>query len=67
MTAKEHSEDLEKRRKEAKALHIGSVSTQSEPFISLIKWLKNHKKSDELYRETPECIVKYYFKEINGY
>ena len=43
------------------------VSMQSEPFISLIKWLKNHKKSEKLYRETPECIVKYYFKEINGY
>jgi hypothetical protein len=26
MKAKEHSEDLEKRRKEAKALHIGGVS-----------------------------------------
>jgi len=31
MTAKEHSEDLEKRRKEAKALHIGGVSTSVLP------------------------------------
>ena len=66
MNAKEHSIDLAKRQEEAKALFLSSVSTQSEPFISLIKWLKNHKKSDELYRETPGCIVKYYFKEING-
>lgn len=29
MTAKEHSEDLAKRREEAKALHIGSVSESS--------------------------------------
>jgi len=47
------------------SIHV--VSTQSEPFVSLIEWIKNHKKSEELYKETPECIVKYYLKEINGY
>ena len=37
MTAKEHSEDLEKRRKEAKALHIGSVSGISLEQLKLQK------------------------------
>tara|TARA_R110002167_G_scaffold355083_1_gene569287 strand:- start:359 stop:589 length:231 start_codon:yes stop_codon:yes gene_type:complete len=45
MTAKEHSEDLEKRRKEAKALHIGSVSGIS---------LEQLKLQKECYRERKE-------------
>ena len=50
-----------------KLFSLYGVSMQSEPFVSLIEWIKNHKHSEKLYRETPECIVKYYLKEINGY
>lgn len=42
MTAKEHSEDLAKRREEAKALHIGDVSHSKN--LALLETIENTKQ-----------------------